>query len=236
MVNNAGATAQVTSPRNSALSSEAGLKPTPQVIGFAVVSKHSISTTGVECVGYLFCYHIKLRYLCRIVRPSIVRDILNFERCEPDIMRQDLHARCTGLHRVFEPERGFSGEAMAEDTQSALGLDLNFNKCVARIGIHRRTTTVFPVESKALSGPQLDPYFGSRVTKLYWAADPDALGHVPRLVLFHKLKGTSTSKIRLTSGLKGAEQAKPGSRILTIVVYKKLFPITVLSGKEFLIA
>lgn len=56
MVNNAGATAQVTSPRNSALSSEAGLKPTPQVtvIGFAVVSKHSISTTGVECVGYLF--------------------------------------------------------------------------------------------------------------------------------------------------------------------------------------
>lgn len=91
------------------------------------------------------------------VCPSIVRDIRNFEKCEPDIMRQDLHARCTGLRWVFEPEHGFSGEAMAEDTQIDLGLDLNFDKCVARIGIHGRSATVFPVESKALSGLQLDP-------------------------------------------------------------------------------
>jgi hypothetical protein len=122
MVNNAGATAvtaQMTSLRNSALSAEARLKPTPQAIGFAVA---------------------------------------NIEKCEPDIMRQDLHARCTGLHGVFEPEHGFSGEAiMDEDTQIDLGLDLNFDKCVARICIHGRTATVFPVESKALSGLQLDP-------------------------------------------------------------------------------
>ncbi|KIK40225.1 hypothetical protein CY34DRAFT_807451 [Suillus luteus UH-Slu-Lm8-n1] len=231
MVNNAGATAPVTSPRNSALSSEAGLKPTPQVIGFAVVSKHSISTTGVEIDS---------------VCPSIVRDVWNLEKCVPDIMRQDLHARCTCLHRVFEPERGFSGEAMAEDTQSALGLDSNFNKCGARVGIRGRTATVFPVESKALSGLRLDPHFGPRVTKLYWAEDsqqsdqmqtyPDALGHVPGLVLFHKFKGMSTSKIRLTSGLKDAEQAKLGSRVLTIIVFKTLLPITTLSGKEFLTA
>lgn len=64
--------------------------------------------------------------------------------------------------------------------------------------------------------------------------DLDALGHVTGLVLFHKFKGTSTSKIRITSGLKDAEQAKPGSRVLTIIVFKMLLQITVLSGKESL--
>jgi hypothetical protein len=186
-----------------------------------------------------------------------MRDVRNFEKCEPDIVRQELYARCTGLHRVFEPERGFSGGAMAEDTQLDLELYLKFDKCVTCIGIRGRATTEFPVQRKALSGLQLDPHFRSPepVTNLYWPeetrqsepdilnevhkiaqTDPDASCHVPGLVLVYKFKGTSTSKIRITSGLQDAEQAKPGSRALTIIVSRKLLPITVLSGKEFLAA
>ncbi|KIK35423.1 hypothetical protein CY34DRAFT_812185 [Suillus luteus UH-Slu-Lm8-n1] len=136
MANNAaGATAQETPAHNSAFAVEAGLKPTPQAIDVAVVSKHIIFATT----------HVKLRYSRRVTnkRPSIVRDVQDFEKCEPETIRQELHASCTGLPQVFKPERGFS---------------------------------------------------------------------------------------------KNAEQANPGSRVLTIIVLRKLLPITVLSGKEFLAA
>ncbi|KAG2079135.1 hypothetical protein BDR04DRAFT_1040980, partial [Suillus decipiens] len=56
----------------------------------------------------------------------------------------------------------------------------------------------------------------------------------PELVWFHKFKGTSTSKIRIALGLKDAEQAEQGSRSLYIIVFRKLIPITTLSGKDLL--
>ncbi|KAG1730187.1 hypothetical protein EDB19DRAFT_2027541 [Suillus lakei] len=152
-----------------------------------------------------------------------------------------------GLNPVFEPAPGFSGEVMVEDTQIDLKLDLKSDECITHFGIRGRATTVFPVKSKALSGLRRDPSFLNEspelVAKLYWPeetriaqTDPDVQGHVPELVWFYKFEGTSTSRIRIALGLKDAEQAKQGSRVLYILVFRKLIPITTLSGKEFLVA
>jgi hypothetical protein len=125
--------------------------------------------------------------------------------------------------------------------------------------VRGRATTVSPVRSKALSGLPQDRHSLNEslelVTKLYQPEEklqskPDMLkevykiaetnlyvqGHVPELVWFHKFEGTSTSKIRIALGLKDAKQAEQGSRVLCISVFRKLIPITTLSGKEFLAA
>ncbi|KAG1865701.1 hypothetical protein C8R48DRAFT_772696 [Suillus tomentosus] len=102
-----------------------------------------------------------------------------------------------------------------------------------------RTTIVFSVKSKALSGLQLDSQFESPelVAKLYWPEDThqsepiifdevckitqidlDALSHPRGLVLFYQFK------------------KHPRSRILTIITSRELIPITKLFGKEFLTA
>ncbi|KAG2127931.1 uncharacterized protein EDB93DRAFT_1340893 [Suillus bovinus] len=164
-----------------------------------------------------------------------------------------------GLNRVFEPEPGFSGPVLVKDTQIDLELDVKSDERVTHFGIRGRATTVFPVKSEALSGRPRGPHFRNEspelVAKLYWPeetrqsepdilnevykiaqTDPDVLGHVPELVWFHKFEETSTSKIRIALGLKDAERAKQGSRVLYIIVFRKLIPITTLSGKEFLTA
>ncbi|KAG1805113.1 uncharacterized protein HD556DRAFT_1437275 [Suillus plorans] len=164
-----------------------------------------------------------------------------------------------GLNRVFEPEPGFLGKVMIEDAQIDLELDVKSKERVTHFGIRGRATTVFPVKSEALSGLQRDPCFLNEspelVAKLYWPeetrqsepdilkevykiaqTDPDVRGHVPELVWFHKFKETSTSKIRVALGLKDAERAEQGSRVLYIIVFRKLIPITTLSGEEFIAA
>ncbi|KAG2052904.1 hypothetical protein BDR06DRAFT_914512, partial [Suillus hirtellus] len=164
-----------------------------------------------------------------------------------------------GLDRVFEPEPGFSGKVMVEDAQIDLELDVKSKERVIHFGIRGRATTVFSVKSEALSGLQRDPRFPNKsselVAKLYWPeetrqsepdilkevyktaqTDPDVRGHIPELVWFHKFKETFTSKIRVALGLKDAERAEQGSRVLYIIVFRKLIPITTLSGEEFLAA
>ncbi|KAG1804617.1 hypothetical protein EV424DRAFT_1517365 [Suillus variegatus] len=164
-----------------------------------------------------------------------------------------------GLNHVFEPEPGFSGKVMIEDAQIDLELDVKSKERVTHFGIRGRATTVFPVKSEALSGLQRDSHFPNEsselVAKLYWPeetrqsepdilkevykiaqTDPDVRGHVPELVWFHKFKETSTSKIRVALGLKDAERAEQGSRVLYIIVFRKLIPITTLSGEEFIAA
>ncbi|KAG2052932.1 hypothetical protein BDR06DRAFT_491012 [Suillus hirtellus] len=164
-----------------------------------------------------------------------------------------------GLNRVFEPEPGFSGKVMVEDAQIDLDLDVKSKERVTHFGIRGRATTVFPVKSEALSDRQRDACFlndsPELVAKLYWPEetrqsepdilkevykiaqrDPDVRGHVPELVWFHKFEETSTSKIRVALGLKDAERAEQGSRVLYIIVFRKLIPITTLSGEEFIAA
>ncbi|KAG2102523.1 uncharacterized protein F5147DRAFT_776266 [Suillus discolor] len=226
-----------------------------------------------------------------------MRDIQNSEKCEADMMLQELLARCTGssqylsvsekaklldfvrdlprwsvlrlimqrmaykqwgLNRVFEPEPRFSGKVMIEDTQINLELDVKSKERVTPFGIRGCATTVFSVKSEALSGLQQDPHFSNEsselVAKLYWPeetcqnepdilnevykiaqTDPDVQGHVPELVWFY-IKETSMSKIRVTPRLNDTERAEQGSRALYITVFRKLIPITRLSGEEFLAA
>ncbi|KAG2046456.1 hypothetical protein BDR06DRAFT_965067 [Suillus hirtellus] len=164
-----------------------------------------------------------------------------------------------GLNRMFEPEPGFSGKVMVEGTQIDLELDVKSKECVTHFGIRGRATTVFPVKSEALSDRQRDACFLNEspdlVAKLYWPeetrqsepdilkevykiaqTDPDVRGHVPELVWFHKFEETSMSKIRVALGLKDAERAEQGSRVLYIIVFRKLIPITTLSGEDFIAA
>ncbi|KAG1869228.1 hypothetical protein C8R48DRAFT_570851, partial [Suillus tomentosus] len=61
--------------------------------------------------------------------------------------------------------------------------------------------------------------------------DLDVLGHVPEMVWFRKFEDTSTMIIRKALGIDDA-----GSRVLYITVFRKLHPITTLSGEEFLLA
>ncbi|KAG1901814.1 uncharacterized protein F5891DRAFT_1144335 [Suillus fuscotomentosus] len=148
---------------------------------------------------------------------------------------------------------------MVEDAQIDLELDVKSKERVIHFGIRGRATTVFSVKSEALSGLQRDPRFPNKsselVAKLYWPeetrqsepdilkevyktaqTDPDVRGHIPELVWFHKFEETSTSKIRVALGLKDAERAKQGSRVLYVMVFRKLIPITALSSEEFLAA
>ena len=56
-------------------------------------------------------------------------------------------------------------------------------------------------------------------------------GHVPEMVWFHKFEDASTANIRRALGVDDPDR---GSRVFYIVVFRKLLPITKLSGKEFL--
>ncbi|KAG2052922.1 hypothetical protein BDR06DRAFT_490916 [Suillus hirtellus] len=243
MASNASATPQKTPLCNSAFSGEAELKYTPKAIG---VNEHDCAI-GVQVDD---------------IRPWIAQGVHKFGKCKAHAILQQLQklqARWTGLDRVFEPEPGFSGDAMAKGTQIDLELELKFDKCMTCDCMHGRTTIVFSVKSKAVSGLQLDPRFEppELVAKLYWPEDThqsepiifdevckitqinsDALRHAPRLVFFYKFKKTSTCKISIAPGLKDVDQVKPDSRILKVIASRKLIliPITTLSGKEFLTA
>ncbi|KAG1897795.1 uncharacterized protein F5891DRAFT_505686 [Suillus fuscotomentosus] len=135
-----------------------------------------------------------------------------------------------------------------------LTLDLRSEKRVTHFGLRGRATTVFPVTSKALSALPRRSHFRNKtnelVAKLFWPEearqsepeileevykiakdDLDVLGHVPEMVWFHKFEDTSTAIIRKALGIDDA-----GSRVLYIIVFKKLEPITTLSGEKFLLA
>ncbi|KIK41001.1 hypothetical protein CY34DRAFT_237513 [Suillus luteus UH-Slu-Lm8-n1] len=71
--------------------------------------------------------------------------------------------------------------------------------------------------------------------KVYGIAEKDTKGqakyHVPEMIWSHNSKDTSTANIRRTLGHKDAER---GRRVLSIIVFRKLDPITNLSEDEFL--
>ncbi|KAG2120014.1 hypothetical protein BD769DRAFT_1641729 [Suillus cothurnatus] len=169
-----------------------------------------------------------------------------------------------GYDRVFEPKPGFAGEVRVPDEDMGevdLTFDLKSDKRTTHFGLRGRATTVFPVKSKKLSAlvptlPHHNPHNTTNelVAKLYWPeeereseaeilqkvykiADEDEEGkvkhHVPEMVWSHKFEDTSTAGIRRTLGLQDAER---GSRVLYIIVFRKLDPITDLSEDEFLSA
>ncbi|KAG1807196.1 hypothetical protein EV424DRAFT_248780 [Suillus variegatus] len=132
------------------------------------------------------------------------------------------------------------------------GVDLELHTShkdrVAHYGLKGRATNVFPVTSAKLSKDNPEIAKDGMVAKVFWAeeqraSEPDILkkvyeiaeeqdavkGHVPHLLWHHKFKDP-TSKIREALGV--SEPAK-GSRVLYILVFCKLKPITELKGTEF---
>jgi hypothetical protein len=179
-----------------------------------------------------------------------------------------------GLHPLFEPTPGYAGEIIVEyeennnkDNRDKEGkqkksekkridlmFDLKSDDRTTHFGLRGCATTMFPVESKALSAlPQRSHFLNEStefIAKLFWPEeacqsepeileevykivneDLDVLGHVPEMVWFHKFKGTSTAVIRKALGIDDM-----GSRVLYIIVFRKLELITTLSGDEFLLA
>jgi len=61
--------------------------------------------------------------------------------------------------------------------------------------------------------------------------NPDVKGHIPEMVWFHKFDETSTASIRKILGIGKPDR---GSHALCIIVFRKLAPITTLSGKDLL--
>ncbi|KAG2132312.1 uncharacterized protein EDB93DRAFT_911016 [Suillus bovinus] len=135
-------------------------------------------------------------------------------------------------------------------------VNLTSDKRTAHFGLRGRATTGFPVKtrSKALSALLRFSHSLNEstelVAKLFWPeeaqqSEPEileevykiatqdlaVLGHVPDMVWFHKFEESSTATIRKALGINDA-----GSRVLYIIVFRKLDPITTLIGEEFLLA
>ena len=163
-----------------------------------------------------------------------------------------------GLNPLFEPTPGCSDTIYIDDKETGkvvdLKLDLTPDERTTHFGLRGRATNVFPVESAMLSS-QLPTRPGHNdpvelVAKLYWPeesreSESDILkkvyeiaqnerqvkDHVPEMVWAHKFEDTSTAKIRKALGI---DDAEVGSRALYIIVFRKLVPITTLSGDDFL--
>ncbi|KAG2360900.1 hypothetical protein BDR07DRAFT_102286 [Suillus spraguei] len=139
-----------------------------------------------------------------------------------------------------------------------LTLDLKSDTRTTHFGLRGRPTNVFSVQSKYLSDKKKRDICGNDtnelVAKLYWpeerrqsedeilqnvyaiaSEESTVKGHIPDMVWFHKFDQTSTVKIRKSLGIQDPD-AERGSRVLYIIVFRKLVPITSLSGDEFLSA
>ena len=136
-----------------------------------------------------------------------------------------------------------------------LEIDLDAEERMTHFGLRGRATNVFPVKSatlsKLLEKRPSQNVSKEMVAKLYWPeqsreSEPDILKkvqkiaekypkevgpHIPEMVWFHKFDETSKAGIRKTLGI---DEPERGSRALYIIVFRKLVPITTLSGKDFL--
>ncbi|KAG1905121.1 uncharacterized protein F5891DRAFT_976669 [Suillus fuscotomentosus] len=125
-------------------------------------------------------------------------------------------------------------------------LHTSHDERVAHYGLQGRVTNMVPVTSEALT-KKYGKFEDGMVAKIFWGeasrtSEPEILkkvdeiakrhvtvqGHVPEL-LWHHTFTNPTSAIR--EALDVPEPTK-GSRVLYILVFRKLFPITQLHGKE----
>ncbi|KAG1803457.1 hypothetical protein EV424DRAFT_1647590 [Suillus variegatus] len=125
-------------------------------------------------------------------------------------------------------------------------LHTSYNRRVTRYGLQGRATNVVSVASEALT-KKYDNLQDGMVAKIFWGeasrtSEPEILdkvdeiakvhssvkGHIPELLWHYKFTN-STSAIREALGV---PDPTTGSRILYILVFRKLKPITELYGRE----
>ncbi|KAG1840485.1 hypothetical protein DFJ58DRAFT_689182 [Suillus subalutaceus] len=161
-----------------------------------------------------------------------------------------------GHNSKFTHVPGVSCDVVIGDVD--LKFDLKSDTRTTHFGLRGRATNVFSVQSKYLSDQKKRDICGNDtnelVAKLYWpeerrqsedeilqnvyaiaSKESTVKGHVPDMVWFHRFDETSTAKIRRSLGIQDPD-AERGSRVLYIIVFRKLVPITSLSGDEFLSA
>jgi hypothetical protein len=161
-----------------------------------------------------------------------------------------------GHNPLFSPEPGVSAKVEVEDEIGTVDLDFDFysSERITHYGLRGRATNVFPVTSKALSRRAGKCSGGNTseelVAKIYWpeetrqseaeilkavekiaAETSEVKGHIPEVIWSHKFEGTSTATIREALGIGNAQT---GRRVLYMIVFRKLRPITELSGDEFM--
>ncbi|KAH7889059.1 hypothetical protein F5I97DRAFT_1828322 [Phlebopus sp. FC_14] len=131
--------------------------------------------------------------------------------------------------------------------ETDIELELSSDERRTHFGLNGRATNVFPATSETLSSE------GPLIAKVFWAeesrkSEPDILqkvyeiagnnnvkgrddveGHVPAMVCYQKYLHTSTALIRKRLSLN-----VNGSRVLYVIVFRKLEPITALTGDDFL--
>ncbi|KAN0073650.1 hypothetical protein V8E55_012127 [Tylopilus felleus] len=154
-----------------------------------------------------------------------------------------------GLHPKIDPEFGprppshkttLTGD---EGEEINVTLELSDKERVSHYGLNSRATNLFSIKSDKLSIED------DLVVKLFWAeatrtSEPDILkrvyeiahdkdveGHVPVMLWYKSFEDTSTAKIRMRLGLK-----PEGGRVLYMIIFRKLRPITELTGRDFLLA
>ncbi|KAH7891062.1 hypothetical protein F5I97DRAFT_1964446 [Phlebopus sp. FC_14] len=131
--------------------------------------------------------------------------------------------------------------------ETDIELELSSDERRTHFGLNGRATNVFPATSETLSSE------GPLIARVFWAeesrkSEPDILqkvyeiagnnnvkgrddveGHVPAMVCYQKYLHTSTALIRKRLGLN-----VNGFRVLYVIVFRKLEPITALTGDDFL--
>ncbi|KAF8129366.1 hypothetical protein EV363DRAFT_1264501 [Boletus edulis] len=154
-----------------------------------------------------------------------------------------------GLHPKIDPEFGpqpsshkttLTGD---EGEEIDVTLELSDKERVSHYGLNSRGTNLFSVKSDKLSIED------DLVVKVFWAeatrtSEPDILkrvyeiahdqdikGHVPVMLWYKSFEETSTAKVRQRLGLK-----TEGARVLYTIIFRKLRPITELTGRDFLLA
>ncbi|KAG2337730.1 hypothetical protein BDR05DRAFT_1045369 [Suillus weaverae] len=174
------------------------------------------------------------------------------------LIMQRMQDKQWGLNPDFKPDS--DGKIFVHDEKMGVKVDLELDsksdECTTHFGLLGRATTVFPVKSTVLSQLPKPAHYHNEstelVAKLYWPEEsreseaaileeiyriaknsPEVEGHVPEMVWFHKFEETSTENIRKALGV---DDKNGGSRVLYIIVFRKMIPITTLSGIEFLTA
>jgi len=121
-------------------------------------------------------------------------------------------------------------------------LDCSPDKRVSHYGLNGRATNIYSVTSRKFESR------GELIAKLFWGeksrvsepeilkkvyeiaeTEPDVRNHVPAMVFSHEFSDSSTDTIRERLGL-----PVDGARVLYMIIFQELMPITKLVGDPFL--
>ncbi|KAG0699553.1 hypothetical protein DFH29DRAFT_1014269 [Suillus ampliporus] len=172
-------------------------------------------------------------------RNKLFKEVKEGQRVKEGVLRFDLRPEDLGGVELGDMELG--------------GVDLEIHTSdedrVTHYGLKGRATNVFPVTSEALSKKFPEIGEDGMVAKIFWGeeqrtSEPEILskvfdiadkehetvkGHVPQLLWHCKVKNP-TSAVRKALGIADPTE---GSRVLYILVFRKLRPITELDGEDF---